>query len=424
MPLSIIRNDITRVKADAIVNTANPHVAVGRGTDYAIYKAAGMEELLEARNMIGDIEPGHTAVTSAFGLDAKYIIHTVGPAWKGGSSGERETVASCYRNCLSEALLLKCESVAFPLISTGTYGFPKDEALDIAIREISEFLEDNDMDVSLVVYDSESFTLSSALFDDIKSYIDDAEASSGRVYYSAPSQSRMIDNTVRPKMSSKARSARPAPDNSIKGRIGSLFRRRNAREDEEYEEDFVLSAEDVLGSEAQENFESNAEDLLEEDYYKADAAVDEMLQAPAPMQAPTVGSLTGEVYSKGEMDDILAHLISNKDESFQQKLFHMIDARGMTDPEVYKKANIDRKLFSKIRSNVNYKPTKKTAVAFAIALGLNLDETTDLLRSAGMSLSPSNSFDIIIRYCIEHRITNIHEVNCILFKFDQVLLGA
>ena len=124
------------------------------------------------------------------------------------------------------------------------------------------------------------------------------------------------------------------------------------------------------------------------------------------------------------MDDILAHLISNKDESFQQKLFHMIDARGMTDPEVYKKANIDRKLFSKIRSNVNYKPTKKTAVAFAIALGLNLDETTDLLRSAGMSLSPSNSFDIIIRYCIEHRITNIHEVNCILFKFDQVLLGA
>jgi O-acetyl-ADP-ribose deacetylase (regulator of RNase III) len=122
MPLSIIRNDITRVRADAIVNTANPHVAVGRGTDYAIYKAAGMEELLEARNMIGDIEPGHTAVTSAYGLDAKYIIHTVGPAWTGGDSGERETVASCYRNCLAEALRLKCESVAFPLISTGTYG--------------------------------------------------------------------------------------------------------------------------------------------------------------------------------------------------------------------------------------------------------------------------------------------------------------
>ena len=400
MPLSIIRNDITRVKADAIVNTANPHVAVGRGTDYAIYKAAGMEELLEARNMIGDIEPGHTAVTSAYGLDAKYIIHTVGPAWTGGDSGERETVASCYRNCLAEALRLKCESVAFPLISTGTYGFPKDEALNIAIREITEFLEDNDMDVSLVVYDSESFTLSSALFFDIKSYIDDAEAIAPRAYYSAPSQSQMADNACRPVRSSKARSSNSAPDNSIRGRLGSLFRRRNARVDEEYD------------------------DYEEEAYPEAGTAVDGMMQAPAPMLAPAVGSHTGEAYSKGEMDDILAHLISNKDESFQQKLFHMIDARGMTDPEVYKKANIDRKLFSKIRSNVNYKPTKKTAVAFAIALGLNLDETTDLLRSAGMSLSPSNSFDIIIRYCIEHRITNIHEVNCILFKFDQVLLGA
>ena len=398
MPLSIIRNDITRVRADAIVNTANPHVAVGRGTDYAIYKAAGIEKLLEARNMIGDIEPGHTAVTSAYGLDAKYIIHTVGPAWTGGNSGERETVAACYRNSLAEALRLKCESVAFPLISTGTYGFPKDEALDIAIREISGFLEDNEMDVSLVVYDRESFALSSALFEDIQSYIDDAEVYAARTYYSAPNQSEMINRLGSPAPSSEVRSssvksgavieqktkqneARPL-EKGRKGGIRGLFSRRKTREEAE----------------------------------ETDAASDQM-----PM---TGGSPTGELYSKGEVDDILAHLISNKDESFQQKLFRMIDARGLTDPEVYKKANIDRKLFSKIRSNVNYKPTKKTAVAFAIAMGLNLDETTDLLRSAGMSLSPSSSFDIIIRYCIEHRITNIHEVNCILFKFDQVLLGA
>ena len=400
MPLSIIRNDITRVSADAIVNTANPHAAVGRGTDYAVYKAAGFDDLLEARSMIGDIAPGSTAVTSAYALDAKYIIHTVGPAWTGGSNGERETVAECYRNCLSEAARLKCESIAFPLISTGTYGFPKDEALDIAIREITEFLENNEMDVSLVVFDRESFTLSSALFEDIRAYIDDAEAARrfeeyGYVQSYEERPEYFFDSVSAD--NADARRLDAAVPKEKRRLPGNLFRRRKTAE-----------AESEAAAAEPEDAASELAGYLKTESY-------ERTEDP---------EATRRLYSKAEIDDALAKLISNKDESFQQKLFHMIDERGLTDPEVYKKANIDRKLFSKIRSNVDYKPTKKTAVAFAVALGLNLDETTDLLRSAGLSLSPSNSFDIIIRYCIEHRITNIHEINCILFEFDQMLLGA
>ncbi len=503
MPLSIIRNDITRVSADAIVNTANPRVAVGRGTDYAIYRAAGMDELIEARKMIGDIAPGRTAVTSGFGLNAKYIIHTVGPAWRGGSNGERETVAECYRNCLSEAARLKCESIAFPLISTGTYGFPKDEALNIAIREISEFLETDEMDVSLVVYDRESFVLSSELFRDVKSYIDDAEVASGFAnaapdYENAAPDDRSEFNAPRPDLYASRRMANaplrdaevsrrmanaplrdagalpqvasaPSSDfeelstaasapseerkfqssgKSGRGFLRNLFNRKDRQEEEarwreenlennapeeevpeEAPEEMPETGSPILSPDAEYAEKSFAPAVPAEDLYALSESDDDLFESGKELDSqifeePAGAEGTRELFSKSEIDDALAQLIKNKDESFQQKLFGIIDSRGLSDPEVYKKANIDRKLFSKIRSNVDYKPTKKTAVAFAIALGLNLDETTDLLRSAGMSLSPSNSFDIIIRYCIEHKITNIHEINCILFEFDQMLLGA
>lgn len=399
MPLEIIRNDLTRVSADAIVNTANPEVAVGRGTDYAVYKAAGFERLLEARGKIGPIEPGSAAVTPAFDLDAKYIIHTVGPEWRGGDHGEKETVASCYRSCLDEAERLGCESIAFPLISTGTYGFPKDAALDIAIREITGFLDTHEMDVRLVVYDKESFALSSELFDDVRSYIDDAEQLRIDSYNAAPF---LAD------ASSRLEGAR------VNGRRGRGVLRRLIRR--EPEEDHSLDSGEL-------NYSLRTEAPAEpypELYKSAGPALEEEEVTEAERLSPDTGAL----YSKPEIEASLEDLLKSRDESFQQKLFKMIDSRGLTDPEVYKKANIDRKLFSKIRSNTDYRPTKKTAVAFAFALGLNLDETTDLLRSAGMTLSPSSDFDIIIRYCIERGITNIHEVNCILFEFDQMLLGA
>ena len=405
MPLSIIRNDITRVSADAIVNTANPHVAVGEGTDLAIYEAAGMEALLDERAKIGDLEPGQAAVTPAFALDAKYIIHTVGPAWRGGDHGEKETVSQCYRNCLREAVRLECESIAFPLISTGTYGFPKDAALDIAVREFTDFLDDHEMDISLVVYDKESFALSSELFSDIRSYISDAEAQR-RVFneampFFAPESSVPIDEDV---MRSAPRSAMPPVRKKANG--GFRFLRRKGDREEKAER-----------TEAPKHYEEADLDTG----YSVGMALPESMESEKSI---VPDETTGALYSKRSIDESLEKLLNTKEETFQQMLFRIIDSKGMTDPEVYKKANIDRKLFSKIRSNVNYNPTKKTAIAFAIALGLNLDETTDLLRRAGLSLSPSNHFDIIVKYCIEHGITNIHEVNCILFEFDQMLLGA
>ena len=178
MSFNIIRNDITKVSADAIVNTANPKPVYAGGTDSAIYAAAGAEALLKEREKIGDIEVGQSAVTSAFGLDAKYIIHTVGPEWTDGEHGEKEAVKNCYENSLKLAKELGCESIAFPLIATGVYGFPKDEALKIAISVFSDFLAGEDMEITLVVFDKESFVLSDEIFSGVDEYIDDNYAKS------------------------------------------------------------------------------------------------------------------------------------------------------------------------------------------------------------------------------------------------------
>ena len=173
MPFTIIRQDITRVQADAIVNTANPDPQYGEGTDYAIYQAAGEEQLLEERRKIGKITPGEAAVTPALALQAKYIIHTVGPVWQGGESGEMETLASCYRKSLYLAETLRCKSVAFPLISAGTYGFPKEQALQIALDTIRDFCRESEMNVILAVFNKDAFRLSSELLDDVKQYVED-----------------------------------------------------------------------------------------------------------------------------------------------------------------------------------------------------------------------------------------------------------
>lgn len=176
MPFQIIRNDITRVKADAIVNTANPKPVIGSGTDSAIYRAAGEKLLLSERKKIGDIKPGQTVSTDAFHLEAKYVIHTVGPAWVDGKHGAREILHSCYKNSLLLSDSLKCKSIAFPLIAMGVYGFPKDDALQIALGEISSFLLTHDIKVILVVFDRKAFELSERLVGDIKQYIDENSA--------------------------------------------------------------------------------------------------------------------------------------------------------------------------------------------------------------------------------------------------------
>ena len=342
MALQIVRNNIVNVSADAIVNTANPEVAIGAGVDSAIYEAAGSDRLLEDRRKIGPMEPGEVAYTPAYGLDAKYIIHAIGPAWMGGGYGEREIVAKCYRGSLTLAKELECESIAFPLMATGTYGFPKDEALSIAIREISTFLLTNEMEVLLVVYDRESFEVSGRLFSEIRSFIEDADV----------------------------------------------------------EEEMSAFGESTM---------QNVRRLATEDMSPMISLDKEIIpeSIPFPCEAKS-----------------LEQRLVDLDKTFQEYLFMLIDRKGLKDPDVYKKANIDRKHFSKIRSKKDYMPSKKTALALAIALELSLDETRDLLGRAGLALSPSIMFDKIIEYCIANGEYDTYEINCVLFKYGQDTLGV
>ena len=330
MPFQIIRNDITKVKADVIVNTANPKPVIGGGTDSAIYSAAGEVELLAERKKIGNIAPGQAAVTPAFALPAKHIIHTVGPAWIDGEHGERDILRSCYEKSLELAAELNAESIAFPLIATGVYGFPKDEALQIALSAIQKFLLTHDMTVIISVFDKDSFELSGKLFAGIDEYIDE--------HYAADT----ADAEYR-------------------------YEEKNSRSRYERERMHLRR------------------------------------------QQPKEESL----------DDAL----KNPGKTFQQRLFELIDASGMGDVAVYKKANIDRKVFSSIKCKPNYKPKKKTAVAFAIALQLDMPTMLDLLSRAEIAFSPSNQFDLIIAYYVNKGVYDIFEINAALFKYGQPILG-
>ncbi len=340
MPFQIIRQDITKIECDAIVNAANETLLGGGGVDGAIHAAAG-EGLLNECKTLGGCRTGEAKITGAYKLPCRFVIHTVGPVWHGGDYGEKTKLESCYRNSLELAKRVGCESVAFPLLSAGAYGYPKDAALRVAIDQISSFLLENDMLVYLVVFDTTVFKLSSKLFNNVQEYIDN----------------NYVDE--------------------------NLIRRGQSRRiyDGEFSEPY---------------FQGNC--------------------APAPqMCAPRVSA----PYSAKKLS-----FEFKLDESFSQMLLRKIDEKGMTDAECYKKANIDRKLFSKIRNDVNYKPKKTTAIAFAIALELNLAEAEDMLRKAGFALSHSNKFDVIIEYFIKNGNYNIFEINETLFAFDQSLLGV
>lgn len=361
MPFKIVRNDITKIKADIIVNTANPKPIYASGTDSAIYHAAGEIELLEERKKIGTIAPGNIAVTPAFKLNARYIIHTVGPVWIDGHHNEEHTLFDCYDNSLNKAFELGCESVAFPLISTGVYGFPKDRALQIAISVISRFLMQHDMQIYLVVFDRKAFELSGKLFQGVDEFID--------------------ENYVRQKKQSEYSRRYGEERNAFNRRF------RDIPADEVY--GYVEEEERLTGRNSQ-------IDTLED------------MDIPAPSM----------VIGNG-LDDVIEHV----GETFQQRLLRLIDERGLTDTSVYKKANIDRKLFSKIRCNEEYKPRKKTAVALAIALELNIDDMKDLLARAEIALSPSNKFDLIIEYFVSQNEYDVYKINMALFKHNQPILG-
>ncbi len=481
MPFSIIRNDITKVSADAIVNTANPEPICAGGTDQAIYEAAGREALLAERRKIGRIHPGEAAVTPAFDLPAKYIIHTVGPAWQGGDRGEYAILASCYRKSLLLARQLGCESIAFPLIATGVYGFPKDKALEIACRVTEDFLGDCEMDVTLVVFDKNAFALSSALVDEVAAFIDEnyvdhrrqEEYGTSEPSYNFRRRREQYGTSEPPYDFRRQREQYGKTEASYEPRrwdaeedwLGSLDEAREKRADRIASENLWpgnsdmedtaelpdLSEYDVSRPpEGPEEFSDLAPSVTEfsqaapsvaefsqtapsvADYTASgkESVHPDMAKPASPKTAEPslrVSGVLGQKKSslrKLSLRDRLVGLMAKKEDSFQERLLHLIDERGLTDAEVYKKANIDRKLFSKIRCNADYTPKKKTALALAIALRLDLDETMDLLQRAGMAFSPNSKFDLIVEYCIENHMYNIYDVNILLFEFDQPTLGS
>lgn len=329
MPFEIIRNDIVNMHVDAIVNTANPQPVIGGGTDAGIHAAAG-PELLAARREIGPIAVGGAAITPGFRLHSKYVIHTVGPMWRDGRSGEEALLEACYRNSLELARVHGCKSIAFPLISAGTYGFPRDRALQCAIRAVSGFLMEYELQVYLVVFNREAFRLSEKLFRGVRSYIDE----------------HYVERKLRAEGWNRQRMER-----SI---------------------------------------------LLESACRYAPTA------APMPLE----------------------ELVKQTDAGFSETLLKLIDERGKKDSEIYTKANVSRQHFSKIRNNPAYRPTKPTAIAFAIALELSLEQTKDLIGRAGYALTNSSKFDVIIMYFISQGNYNLFDINAALFEFDQSLLGA
>ena len=338
MPLQIVRNDITKMKVDAIVNAANSSLLGGGGVDGCIHRAAGPELLQECRTLHG-CETGGAKITKGYKLPCKYVIHAVGPIYRDGRHQEQKLLESCYKTSLNLAKEHGCESVAFPLISSGIYGYPKDQALKVAIDTISAFLLENDMMVYIVIFDRKAYQIGGKLFADIAAYIDD-------------------------------RYAEEHTDS----------RREQMRRLKTLGESVCLSA------------------------------------ASASMPPETVDKCV----SRKTLEDALNQI----DESFSEMLLRKIDESSMTDAQCYKKANIDRKLFSKIRSDKFYKPSKPTVLAFALALELPITEMRDMLSKAGFALSHSSKFDIIVEYFVEQGNYNVHEINEALFAFDQSLIGA
>ena len=341
MPFEIVRNDITQMRVDAIVNTANPRPVIGSGVDSGIHRVAG-PALLTAREKIGRIGVGEAAITPGFGLNAKFVIHTVGPVWRGGLLGERKLLRGCYEASLALAAENGCASIAFPLISTGNYGFPKDEALQIALDAIRGFLNDHEMLVSLVVFDRESFQLSRERYREVASFID---------------------------------------ENYIQEQASRQFSLRGNRD-----------------------------------------AVEEFC---APMECAEAAPPRESVpLPYGKSKPSLADLLAQTDAGFSETLLKLIDKTGKKDSEIYTRANLSRQHFSKIRNNPHYQPTKPTAIALALALELDLEQTRDLIGRAGYALTGSSKFDVIIMYFIREKNYNLFDINAALFEFDQSLLGG
>ena len=359
MPFKIVRNDITKMNTEAIVNTANDHVSVGTGCDSAVYKAAGYNELLKYREeKIGFVPEGDAFITPGFKLQAKYIIHAVSPLYMGGVQGEEEKLRSCYRKSLQIAKENGIKSISFPLISTGGFGYPKEEGMRIAVDEINVFLLSNEMDIFLVVFDTKATQLGDKIYPELEVYIDHnyvkeaREEEYGDAYF----------GSMRP--------SEPGYDRYISN--AQMIERRTRR-----------------------NAEVQAKQSVSDEALSLDECCDE-----APF-------FDFEEQHESKLQERMKHM----SDTYSEYLMYLIRERHMENAEVWKRAIVDKKIFSKIKNNVNYHPNKLTALCLCVGAKLNLDETKDLLARAGYALSPCDKTDIIFSYFIENEIYDMIELD-------------
>jgi len=383
MPLAIIRNDITKMNVDAIVNAANTGLKAGGGVCGAIFHAAGEEKLQKACDKLAPVKTGEAVITKGFALSAKYVIHAVGPVYRDGKQNEENLLRACYKNALDIAKKHGCKSIAFPLISSGIYGYPKNEALTVATNTIGKWLMDDDMDVSLVVFDKAAFEISGDLLGEVKAFIDENYVDERNRAFADKRTQWLSDVDL-----CRTDSALMSPEPDYLSTRESAVRRQKPVKEKHKEKD---------------KYEAGTVSAP----FKADTAPLFAAQAAPPAFTRGIGDAIGRL-----------------DEPFSATLLRLIDAKGKTDVEVYKRANLDRKLFSKIRTGKAYMPSKRTAIALAVAMELSLPETRELLERAGFALSRSVVFDVIIEYFISRRKYDIFEINNVLFEYDQQLLGG
>lgn len=482
MPFKIVRNDITKMTTEAIVNTANEKPTVGTGCDFAVYNAAGYDELLSWRKKyIGTVEEGEAFISPGFRLPAKYIIHTVSPLYIDGEHGEEELLRSCYRKSLALAAGHGIRSIAFPLISTGGFGYPKEEGMRIAVDEIHAFLLKSDMQIFLVVFDERATRMGRSLYPDLEAYIDrnyvqekrteeygDAffaahearegassevpfaareagegafpevpfaareagEEASRKSYYAAYGGGKDASNQINTGGLAAPGKKREKRENRRKP---GLFERLKAARRKDAGKGEVLSSPSAAGPADEKEFlplPSAARPPYYKEAYPAATNYDEAYPEGAYLEEPEYeaqdfdeadseemyGTISGETALEDddailELERRLAERMAHMSDSFPEYLLYLIRKNGLDNADVYKRAIVDKKVFSKIKNNPDYHPKKLTALCLCVGAKLNIDETRDLLARAGYALSPCDKTDIIFSYFIEHRIYDMIELD-------------
>lgn len=418
MPLILSRNDITKVNTDAVVLPANEQLLQGRGTSRAIYLAAGEEKLTAACREIGHCPVGNAVMTDGFDLPVKAIIHAVGPIWQGGDHQEPQLLYSAYRKSLELAADAGFQSIAFPLLSAGSYGYPKAGALNVANHAITDFLMVHDMEVQLVFYDSESVAAGRNIFREIEEYIDDNYVGS------------KDESFTRPGMQYQSAAADLLPNMMPEEEDTDFSHLEEWIFSQISEEETDQARTDILPDEMVQEIREQSEDpwlgaTPEESRRKesvpppmADASMRPMASESRPAFAPAMPKM-------GSLKDRIKSLMKGDSETFHEMLFRLIDESGMSYPQVYNRANMSKKLFSKIKRNPDSTPKKKNIIALAIALRLDMEQTEELLMKAGYALSNSSMADVIVSYFIEKRIYDVFEINEALFEYglENDLLG-